>query len=197
MVELELIEANGLLLARILVGGYLLVSAASKWLDQEAFFSGIFRYRIIPRRWLSPLSRFVPQIEAQVGAWLVVGFQGTLAAAVTGLVFVIFTFAIVSSWSTIKNSSCYCLGMFSASHSLAFPLIRNVVALTLCGAMVTLGPGQYSLDGFLKGPSHDLGGAIREMTLCAFSGISILVLVILFEQFFVEFEEKDLNNTIS
>lgn len=192
MTAIEALNPSGLLLARLLVGGFLWISAVTKRMDQDTFLAGLYQYRIVPAGLTFYLAMLIPYLELVLAIWLVVGFQVPMAAMITALVLAGFTFILVSSWVAGGNSSCYCLDALSASHHVTLPVLRNGFLIVLCAVVLSAGGGPYSLDGLLQKDTLYPEHAVQEVLICFLIAAAFVTLIIALEQLFVKFHDYDL-----
>ena len=83
--------------ARLVVGGVLLVAGALKVIDPRSSVAAVRAYEMVPT-WLErPIGWGLPFLEVGLGLLLVAGLFTRIAAAVSGLLFIAFLIAVVSA----------------------------------------------------------------------------------------------------
>ena len=134
------------LIARILIGGVLIVSGAMKLgAPKEEFSQVIEAYALVPPSVALTVAAFLPWLELVLGYSLIFGYFLRLAAAVSGLLFMIFDLALFSLKARgIHLPSCGCFG--SSFHPK--PALMMGVDLFLFGMSILIfkSPQFFALD---------------------------------------------------
>jgi len=101
------------LIARLIVGGVLIYSGASKALGPTAeFAAAIAAYHIVPADWVSMIASVWPWLELLVGTYLFFGYFTQLAAMAAAGLFAVFLTVLISALARgIDPGSCGCFGM--------------------------------------------------------------------------------------
>lgn len=144
--EFQLQPSDGLaLLARLLVGGVLIVAAVAKMRAGRAqFFRSVYAYDLLPRRATWALAHALPSIELAVGVLLVLGVFAPASAAASGALLLTFTGAVAISLLRGRDQPCGCGGdLRPVSWRL---VVRNLVLAAISVALATAGAGSLSLD---------------------------------------------------
>ncbi len=118
------------LLARLVVGGLLLVAGALKVRAPVAFATEIANYQLFPA--VAPyLGAILPVVELTIGLALIVGPRTWRRGAALGALglFATFTVAVASAYFRRINIDCGCYGTGGGPNT-ALPLARNVGLLT-------------------------------------------------------------------
>ncbi|CAB4714566.1 unannotated protein [freshwater metagenome] len=97
-------------LARMLLGGVLLVAGALKAFSPAKAASAVAAYKILPTELAHIVGYALPWLEIAIGALLIVGISIRFAAIVGGAVMILFIAAIISVWSRGLLIDCGCFG---------------------------------------------------------------------------------------
>ena len=96
--------------ARLVVGGVMLVAGALKVTDPDAAAAAVQAYRLLP----SDLARIVgyalPPLEIALGVLLILGLFTRIAAIVSSLLLVAFMVGVASVWARGYSIDCGCFG---------------------------------------------------------------------------------------
>jgi len=144
--EFHLQPSDGLaLLARVVVGGILIVAAAAKLRAGRAdFFRRVYAYDLLPARASWTLARILPSVELTVGVLLVLGLIAPVASATSALLLLTFTGAVSISLLRGRDQPCGCGGDL---RPVSWRLVgRNACLVLISIALVRAGPGVASLD---------------------------------------------------
>lgn len=134
-----------LMLVRILLGGFFLLSALLKFLGGRKSFASSVRAFGIPGRlaWLFAL--IIPPLEAALALAVLFGPLGRLAASVMGVLLGAFTLAAVRLLWRGDSVNCGCFGpSFTSIISWKF-VVRNLVLMCLAGGLAMSGLGSWVL----------------------------------------------------
>ncbi|MGQ9651403.1 MAG: DoxX family protein [Phycisphaerae bacterium] len=127
-----------LFLSRCSLGLYFLFAGIGKIKSGvEAFYKGGFtslKPLWLPDWFAMPYGHALPFVEVLVGAALIVGFYGRLAAAVAALALVSFVIALYQAGAIFPEKGG--------------PFHPNVIFLTLAFLLAVTGPGTFSVDSF-------------------------------------------------
>lgn len=98
------------LLIRIGIGIYFLMAAIPKIADPLAFATSIYHYKMLPSWTINAYALIIPWLEVIVGVCLLVGARVRAAAALTTIMLVMFTIAII--WAVVHGLviDCGCFG---------------------------------------------------------------------------------------
>lgn len=146
------------LVARLVLGGVLLVAGALKVGALGESVLAVRAYHILPWELTAPVGYALPFAEILLGLMLLTGTFTRLAGVLGALVMVAFTIAIASAWSRGLTLDCGCFGgggVISAEEAFAaYPWdIARDVALAACGIWLAVFPRTpYSVDRWIFGP---------------------------------------------
>ena len=124
------------LVARLVVGGLLLVAGALKLRAPVAFATEIANYQLLPA--VAPyLGAILPLVELTLGVALVVAPRAWRRGAALGALglFVMFTVAVASAYFRRINIDCGCFGTGGGPIS-ALTLARNVGLMTAAAIVI-------------------------------------------------------------
>jgi uncharacterized membrane protein YphA (DoxX/SURF4 family) len=136
------------LLARIIVGGTLLVAGAMKIGHFDALASTIASYRIpfLAPAVIAPISVAIPLIEVLLGAYLLIGLYTRLIGVFALCEFAIFAAAVASVVMRGIPASCGCFGPGDTRPASWVEVARDVGLAVLAAFIVWRGPGVLALD---------------------------------------------------
>ena len=137
-------------LARLVVGGVLLVAGALKVIDPQSSVAAVHAYEIVPA-WLErPIGWGLPFLELGLGLLLVSGLFTKTAALVAGLLFVVFIIAVISAAARGLSIDCGCFGgggQVAPGHTAyAWEIVRDLGLLAMCGWLVWRPRSRFALD---------------------------------------------------
>ena len=137
-------------IARLVVGGVLLVAGALKVIDPQSSVAAVRAYELVPD-WLErPIGWGLPFLELGLGLLLLSGLFTRTAALVAGLVFVVFILAVVSAAVRGLSIDCGCFGgggqVAPGQTTYAWEIVRDLALLALCGWLVWRPRSRFALD---------------------------------------------------
>ena len=139
----------GFLLLRVSIGLYLLLAGIGKVRGEfnngfGSFYRGSFKSmqpEWLPNALAAPYGYALPWAEVVVGALLILGLFGSIAAALTGLMILSFTIALALKFGSITAQPADARGgAFSA----------NYIQIAACFLLTFVGPGAISLDRVIR-----------------------------------------------
>ena len=98
------------LLARLALGGVLLVAGWIKIRDITGSVQSVLAYELVPYELARVIAVLLPVVEIAVGLLLVLGLLTRASAAVAGLLMVVFIAGIASAWARGLAIDCGCFG---------------------------------------------------------------------------------------
>jgi uncharacterized membrane protein YphA (DoxX/SURF4 family) len=98
------------LLARLLLGGVLLVAGGLKVTKPTESANAVAAYKLLPTNLAHLFGYALPWIEVAIGLLLIVGMLVRPAAIAGGLIMVLFIGAIASAWARGLLLDCGCFG---------------------------------------------------------------------------------------
>jgi uncharacterized membrane protein YphA (DoxX/SURF4 family) len=137
-----------LLLTRVSVGLYLLLAGFGKVRGEisngpGSFYNGPGFQGLqpdwLPNAFAAPYGYALPWVEVIVGALLVLGLFGRIAAALTGLMILSFTIAKITQ-----------LGITAQEPGPGGPFSTNYIQIAACFLLVCTGPGLWSIDYLIR-----------------------------------------------
>ncbi|HEY9339529.1 MAG TPA: MauE/DoxX family redox-associated membrane protein, partial [Kribbella sp.] len=87
------------LVARLVLGGVMLVAGALKVTDPEVAAQAVRAYELLPSGFDSIVGLVLPFVEIAIGLLLIVGYGVRPAAAVAGVFMLVFIAAVSSAWA--------------------------------------------------------------------------------------------------
>jgi uncharacterized membrane protein YphA (DoxX/SURF4 family) len=137
-------------LARLIVGGVLLVAGALKVIDPQSSVAAVAAYELVPS-WLErPIGWGLPFLEVGLGLLLVAGLFTRTAAAVSGLLLIAFLIAVVSAAVRGLSIDCGCFGgggqVVPGQTAYAGEIVRDLALIALCGWLVWQPRSRFALD---------------------------------------------------
>ncbi|MFC1443364.1 MauE/DoxX family redox-associated membrane protein [Streptacidiphilus sp. N1-10] len=121
--------------------------------DPEAAAQAVRAYRLLPEALVKPFGYGLPFLELALALLLLVGLGTRVAAALSGLLLLVYIGSIASVWARGISIDCGCFGgggAVSASHTAYLQEIsRDIGFLLLAGWLVRWPRTWASLDGLL------------------------------------------------
>lgn len=148
-------------LARLVVGGVLVVAGALKVIDPRSSVAAVRAYEIVPAWLEQPLGWGLPFLELALGLLLLAGLFTRVVAALAGLLIVVFIVAVISAAARGLSIDCGCFGgggqVAPGQTNYAREIIRDLGLLALCGWLVWRPRSRFALDlsDPTPGPSPD------------------------------------------
>lgn len=158
------------LLARLVLGGVVLVAGLLKVGELETSARAVRAYQLVPYDVAGTIGYALPILEVAVGVLLVLGLFTRGSAVVAGFLMVVFIIGIASAWARGLSIDCGCFGKGGtiAAAQTQYPQeIARDVGLLLCAAwLVTrprtvlsleqlLFPDRHSQDRHRPEPHHE------------------------------------------
>lgn len=141
------------LLARLGLGGVLLVAGVLKVPHPEASVTAVRAYQLLPTGVADAVGHALPIIEVIVGATLVLGVFTRWSAVIGGLLMVAFIIGIASVWSRGILIDCGCFGDGGpdpdAMSKYPWEIARDVVLLAGAVLLAWRPRTPFSLDSVL------------------------------------------------
>jgi uncharacterized membrane protein YphA (DoxX/SURF4 family) len=125
------------LVARLVLGGVMLVAGALKVTDPETAAQAVRAYDLLPSSLVSPIGWGLPFLEIAIGLLLVVGFGVRASAVAAGVFLVVFIAAVSSAWARGLSIDCGCFGgggqVAAGQTKYLQEILRDVGLLVLAG----------------------------------------------------------------
>ena len=131
------------LVARLLLGGVVLVAGLLKVGHLETSARAVRAYQLLPYDLAGVIGYGLPILEVALGVLLVVGLFTRVSAAVAGFLMVVFIIGIASAWARGLSIDCGCFGKGGtiAAAQTQYPQeIARDVGLMLCAAWLVERP---------------------------------------------------------
>ncbi len=149
-------------IARLLLGGVLVVAGALKAADPQASVAAVRAYELLPSWLETPMGWGLPFAEIAIGVLLVVGLGVRVAAIAAGALLVVFIVGVASAAARGLSIDCGCFGgggpVAPDQTAYAAEVVRDLCLLVLAGWLVAVPRSRLGLDGVLEGP----GGRTTE-----------------------------------
>jgi uncharacterized membrane protein YphA (DoxX/SURF4 family) len=98
------------LLARLILGGVLLVAGGLKVFKPTESANAVAAYKLMPSELAHLIGYALPWLEVAIGLLLIIGFMVRPAAVLSGLIMIVFIGAIASVWARGMLIDCGCFG---------------------------------------------------------------------------------------
>jgi uncharacterized membrane protein YphA (DoxX/SURF4 family) len=138
------------LLARVVLGGTLVVAGALKVGDPGGSIRAVNAYQLLPLGLAEWVGYALPYLEMAVGLLLVAGLFTRTVAAVAGLLMAAFVFGISWAWAKGLQIDCGCFGgggtVAAGETSYGLDLVRDGGLLLLAVWLVVRPHSLLSLD---------------------------------------------------
>jgi uncharacterized membrane protein YphA (DoxX/SURF4 family) len=138
------------LVARLLLGGVMLVAGALKVTKPEVSARAVQAYQLLPFDLATYVGYALPVLEVIIGALLVAGLFTRVSAVVSGVLLVAFVIGIGSAWARGLSIDCGCFGEGGTIDPSATRYLEEIlrdVGLVLCAAWLVIRPRTaYSLE---------------------------------------------------
>lgn len=146
------------LVARLVVGGVLVVAGAIKLPDPAGSVRAVRAYDLLPESIVPTVGHLLPALEVVVGLLLIVGLLTRYAALVAGLLMVAFVIGIASAWARGLEIDCGCFGGggYDADATAKYPweIARDAGLVLLSGWLVVRPRSLLALDNMLFSPER-------------------------------------------
>jgi uncharacterized membrane protein YphA (DoxX/SURF4 family) len=141
------------LIARVIVGGVLIYSGASKALEPSAEFAAtLAAYHLMPPALVASIAQVWPWMELLVGTYVFFGYFTRLFASIASAMFVIFLTVLISAvLRGIDPGSCGCFGAgLALSPRQAMGIDAVLLLLSLVLAYLAKDPTPFSADSWIE-----------------------------------------------
>jgi uncharacterized membrane protein YphA (DoxX/SURF4 family) len=138
------------LLARLALGGVMLVAGVLKVTKPEVSARAVQAYQLLPFDLATYVGYGLPILEVVLGLLLVAGLFTRASAALAGVLLVAFIIGIASAWARGLSIDCGCFGEGGTIDPSATRYLEEIlrdVGLVLCAAWLVIRPRTaYSLE---------------------------------------------------
>jgi uncharacterized membrane protein YphA (DoxX/SURF4 family) len=138
------------LLARLVLGGVLLVAGYLKVIAPDKSQMAVRSYEMLPNSIANLLGLILPFLEIAIGVLLVLGALTKVMAALGGLTMVIFIIAISQAWARGLNIDCGCFGGGGAvapgQTKYLQEILRDTGLALLAGYLIRYPVTKFSVD---------------------------------------------------
>jgi uncharacterized membrane protein YphA (DoxX/SURF4 family) len=168
-----------LLVLRLVLGGLLVLAAATKLADRQGFRRAVAEYAVLPETLVGPFAVLLPWLELTLGLLLLVGLGTTVAAALAAPLFLSFGLAIGVNLLRGRQFDCHCFGSVH-NESIGWPALLRSAALVLVALVVSLGASPFgALDLVLFGSEAELPPADEVIPAVFLAAVVFDVLILL------------------
>jgi uncharacterized membrane protein YphA (DoxX/SURF4 family) len=98
------------LVARLVLGGVMLVAGALKVTDPATASQAVRAYELLPESLVAPVGWGLPFLEIAIGLLLIIGFGVRASAVAAGVFMIVFIAAVSSAWARDLSIDCGCFG---------------------------------------------------------------------------------------
>lgn len=143
------------LIARLLLGGVLLVAGALKVGDPDGSIQSVVAYRLFDYRIAEMIALMLPVVEIALGVLLLLGLLTRWSALAGAVLMVVFIAGIASAWARGLSIDCGCFGTggpVDPSATAYLPEILRDAGLAAAGVWLVVRPRSLlSSDSLLFG----------------------------------------------
>ncbi|GAA1156997.1 MauE/DoxX family redox-associated membrane protein [Ornithinicoccus hortensis] len=141
------------LVARLLLGGVLLVAGWLKVRDLTGSAQSVVAYELFPYEISRMVGTMLPVLEIALGLLLILGLFTRVSAALGGLLMIVFIAGIVSAWARGLSIDCGCFGTggpVTPGQEQYLPEILRDLGLAVAAGWLVVRPGTpWALDALL------------------------------------------------
>jgi uncharacterized membrane protein YphA (DoxX/SURF4 family) len=138
------------LVARLVLGGVMVVAGALKVTDPETATQAVRAYELLPSALDAPVGLILPFLEIAIGLLLIVGFGVRWAAFAAGVFMVVFIAAVSSAWARGLAIDCGCFGgggqVAPGQTKYLQEILRDVGLLVLAGWLWVTPQSRFALE---------------------------------------------------
>ncbi|AHY45317.1 putative membrane protein [Rubrobacter radiotolerans] len=139
------------LVSRLVLGGVLVASGATKIPDPGAFAAAIRSYGLnLPEGFVSFSAYALPYAEVFIGLYLIAGLFSRPAAWASNALMVVFLFALFQGAVRGLEINCGCFGTGQEASNPWLAILRDLGLLALGLHVALLGAGRFSVDALLS-----------------------------------------------
>lgn len=139
------------LAARLVLAAVFAAAGWPKLLDPDGTLRSVRAFRLVPEMFVPAFGYGLPIVELALAALLLVGLLTRPAAAVAGLLLIMFMIGIGTAWARGLSIECGCFGtsggtVVDPTRGYAVDLLRDAGLLVLAGWLVARPTSRFSLD---------------------------------------------------
>jgi uncharacterized membrane protein YphA (DoxX/SURF4 family) len=152
----------------LLLAAVFLLAGIAKVGDPSGFAAAVRAFHLLPDPLVVPFALVLPWLEILAGLYLVAGFLTRMAAVAVAAMLVMFIVALLDALLTGNTAHpCGCFGSTSNPVVTAlaggdtvgwWDVIRDVILIGFSAALLSLGPGAYSIDAWLARLRGEVNG---------------------------------------
>lgn len=139
-------------IARLAIGGVLLVAGVLKAGHADTFAPTIAAFRLLPANLVAPLAVGLPFFEIGLGAYLIIGLYTRVAALIALVEFVVFSAAIASVVVRGLPVACGCFGQGDTAPASWLDVVRDLALAVVAALVAWRAPGMLSIDRRMQSP---------------------------------------------
>lgn len=159
------------------LGFIFLRSGRSKLRDTFTFQHDVVAYRLLPVHFARFFGKILPYFEITIGALLFIGIASATAAALGGLLLMLFTFAITINLAKGRKNDCGCHGVDKREPISLKLVLRNVLLVMLTIPIILTGGGHLAIDYFIFSAQKDFAFQILLPLLLIIIGCYTVLLL--------------------
>jgi len=134
---------------RFVLGTVFALAGLAKLPRRAQFEDAVRGYRLVPDRLAPRIARWLPVLELDAGALLLLGLATAPVAALLGAVLVVFTGAVAINLARGRAIDCGCYGA-GPSRTIGWStLVRNLGLLAMAVVVTAAAPAAFALDSVL------------------------------------------------
>jgi uncharacterized membrane protein YphA (DoxX/SURF4 family) len=142
------------LAARLVLAVVFAVAGWPKLLDPDGTIHSVRAFRLVPEAIVPVFGYGLPVLELALALLLLVGLLTRPAAAITGVLLIMFMVGIAAAWARGLSIDCGCFGASSGpvvdpARGYVLDLLRDAGLLLLAAWLVVFPSSRFSLDGRL------------------------------------------------
>lgn len=141
-------------LARLLLGGVVLVAGALKVASPTQSVQAVQAYRLLPVPVSQVVGHGLPFLEIAVGLLLIAGLGVRVSALVAGVLMLVFVAAIASAWARGLSIDCGCFGNGGAVAAGSTRYVQEILrdlGLLACAALLVAWPHtRFAVDDVMQ-----------------------------------------------
>lgn len=138
------------LVARLLLGGVMLVAGGLKVTDPEAATQAVRAYELLPQGFDGVVGLLLPFLEIGIGLLLIIGYGVRAAAVAAGAFMVLFIAAVSSAWVRGLAIDCGCFGgggqVAPGDTKYLQEILRDVGLLVVAGWLFVNPRSRFALE---------------------------------------------------